>query len=211
MAAPRPRRWSRRAGAVGVDVADAAGGLVLTPGLRGIFKRPPDRQRRALGLGLRDVVGVGRHAKADDLGIDVRAAGERASSGSSTSMAAPSPSVMPSRSAENGRHEVGETTRIESHARRKPKVSGASYPPAIAAGACRAHHLEREADGVRARGAGGRNVQHRPADAQVDGDVAGARAGHGAHDGQWDARARCGYRDGGWRPRRRRGRHRRSR
>ena len=50
-------------------------------------------------------------------------------------MAAPSPSVMPSRSAEKGRQAVGETTRMESHARRKPKVSAASYPPAMAAGA----------------------------------------------------------------------------
>src|SRR6185437_3597288 len=43
---------------------------------------------------------------------------------------------MPSRSAANGLQAVGETTRMESHARRKPKVSAASYPPAIAATAC---------------------------------------------------------------------------
>src|ERR1700746_440419 len=48
-------------------------------------------------------------------------------------MAAPSPMVMPSRSAEKGRHWVGETTRMESQARRKPKVKGASWPPVMAA------------------------------------------------------------------------------
>ena len=42
---------------------------------------------------------------------------------------------MPSRSAANGLQLVGETTRIESHARKKPKVSAASYPPVMAAGA----------------------------------------------------------------------------
>src|SRR3984885_7799338 len=52
---------------------------------------------------------------------------------SMVSMAAPSPMVMPSRSAENGRHWVGGTTRMESQARRKPKVRGASWPPVIAA------------------------------------------------------------------------------
>src|SRR6202789_2828639 len=48
-------------------------------------------------------------------------------------MAAPSPMVMPAAAAEKGRHWVGETTRIESQARRKPKVSGASWPPVMAA------------------------------------------------------------------------------
>ena len=66
-------------------------------------------------------------------------------------MAAPSPSVMPSRSAENGRQAVGETTRIESHARRKPKVSGGLVTAGNGRGRhAGTHHLEREADGMRA-------------------------------------------------------------
>src|SRR3981189_2719158 len=52
---------------------------------------------------------------------------------SRVSMAAPSPMVMPSRSAEKGRHWGGGTTRMESQARREPKVNGASWPPVTAA------------------------------------------------------------------------------
>src|SRR5215831_226060 len=49
-----------------------------------------------------------------------------------TIMAAPSPSIVPLRSRENGRQTVGVTTRIASHAFRIPGLNVASLPPAIA-------------------------------------------------------------------------------
>jgi hypothetical protein len=55
-----------------------------------------------------------------------------ASQGSSTSMPAPSPRIMPWRSRENGRQVSGETTRMASQAFRMPKLNGASLPPANA-------------------------------------------------------------------------------
>ena len=54
------------------------------------------------------------------------------SSGSSTSIAPPSPRIIPLRSFENGRHVSGEITRIASHAFRKPMLKTASLPPVIA-------------------------------------------------------------------------------
>ncbi len=56
-----------------------------------------------------------------------------ASSGSSTSMAAPSPRISPLRSRENGRHVSGATMRMASHAFKNPRENGASEPPAMAA------------------------------------------------------------------------------
>src|SRR5215472_1205884 len=54
------------------------------------------------------------------------------SKGSSTSIAPPSPKIIPVRSFENGRHVSGDTTRIASQAFRHPKLNGASLPPASA-------------------------------------------------------------------------------
>ena len=71
-------------------------------------------------------MGVGGHAEAEDLGEDGGVAGAGGGEGFERRMAAPSARVMPSRSAEKGRQRVGETTRMESQARRKPRVSGAS-------------------------------------------------------------------------------------
>ncbi len=57
------------------------------------------------------------------------------SSGSRTSMAAPSPRIIPERLAEKGRQVSGLTTRIASQAFNPPRKSGASLPPAMARGA----------------------------------------------------------------------------
>ena len=100
-----------------------------------------------------------------------------------TSMALPSPRVMPSRLAAKGWHWVGETTRIESQARRKPKVSGASWPPVMAAETMPERTMwKASADGVGSGGAGGGDVQDGAGYAEVDGDVAGSGGGHGAGD-----------------------------
>ena len=55
------------------------------------------------------------------------------SSASIANTAAPSASVIPSRSSANGRHAVGETTWSPSHPFRKVSVSGASCAPVSAA------------------------------------------------------------------------------
>ncbi len=47
-----------------------------------------------------------------------------------------------------------------------------------------AHHLEGEADGVGAGGAGGGDVEGGAGDVVFDGDVAGSGGGHGANDGE---------------------------
>ncbi len=72
-----------------------------------------------------------------------------------------------------------------SQARRKPKVRGASWPPAMAAvDHAGADHVEGEADGVGSGGAGSGDGEDGAGDAEVDGDVAGSGVGHGADDGE---------------------------
>src|ERR1017187_8572669 len=90
-----------------------------------------------------------------------------ASSGSSTSMAAPSPRIMPRRSLENGRQVSGETTRMASQALRMPQLKGASLPPVMASG-----------------GTGGGNGEAGAGDAELHGNVGSAGVGHGLGDGQ---------------------------
>ncbi len=72
-----------------------------------------------------------------------------------------------------------------SQARRKPKVSGGF----VAAGDrgvdhAAANHLEGEADGVGAGGAGGGDIDGGADDLLVDGDVAGSGRGHSADDSE---------------------------
>jgi hypothetical protein len=130
------------------------------------------------------VVGVGGHAEAEDLGEDGGVAGQRRGEGFEDEHGAPSPRVMPSRSAENGRQAVGETTRMESQARRKPGERGF-----VATGDGGRTMPERTMWKARpmawvAGGAGGRDGEHRAGDAEVDGDVAAAGRGHGSGDGE---------------------------
>ena len=54
------------------------------------------------------------------------------SSASITSMAPPSPRIIPRRPLANGRQVSGEITRSASQARSRPKLNGASLPPVIA-------------------------------------------------------------------------------
>jgi hypothetical protein len=83
------------------------------------------------GRRLGDVERVRRHAEADDF-AEIAPRARAASSGSSTSMAAPSPRIRPRRSFENGRQVSGETTRMASHALRNPRLKTASLPPVMA-------------------------------------------------------------------------------
>ncbi len=108
-----------------------------------------------------------------------------ASSGSSTSMAAPSPRIMPRRSLENGRQVSGDTTRMASQAFRMPKLKGASLPPVIARSVIpAAHHPISLPDGVARRRAGRRDGEAGTGNAELHRDVAGARVGHRLGNGQ---------------------------
>ena len=107
------------------------------------------------------------------------------SSGSSTSIAAPSPRISPLRSMENGRQASGAITRIASQPRSVPNVMQASAPPVTAQSTCaRAHHLEGKADRMRRRGAGARHHESRAAQSAMHGDLARRRVHHQLRNGQ---------------------------
>ena len=129
----------RRRGAVRVDVVDLRAASM--PALSSAAPHHADRAVAVLGR-RGDVVRVGGHAVADDLGVDPRAARAAPSSSSSRiSTPAPSPMTKPSRSLSNGRlARSGSSLRVDS-ARIAPNpptpigVIAASEPPAIIASA----------------------------------------------------------------------------
>ena len=148
----------QRRRAVRVDVVHRVGGHA------GVGERLLHRLDRPVAVGRRvgDAIAAQRIAVAGQLGVDVRAASARGSHSSSTRKPAPSPSRKPLRVASNGRlarvrrvvvgreraeqAEPGQPDRVE---HRIETAGEHEIGPAAA------HHLERRADGLSARGAGG--------------------------------------------------------
>src|SRR5580704_13873034 len=94
-----------------------------------------------------------------------------ASSGSSTSIPAPSPKIIPRRSTQNGRQVSGATRRIASACDGDVRAAAAQQ-------------LQSHADGVIGRRAGGGKSERRAGEPELHGDVAGACVGHGARNGE---------------------------
>jgi hypothetical protein len=114
------------------------------------------------------VEGVGAHAEAGQLGIDLRAARFACSYSSSTSTPAPSPSTKPSRSLSQGRDAAGGIVVARGQRTRRREAADAQRRDR-ALGAAGDHHVgiavldqpRRLADAVQPGGAGGHDGEVR--------------------------------------------------
>ena len=176
----------RRRGRVRVDVDDVAGGQVA------LAQR---LLHRALGtgtgrVGLHDVVAVGGDAGAGELGVDLRAAGDRVLVRSpAPGSPAPSPSRKPSRSTSHGRDaRSGSSLRLlsASSARTRPAAAPVIEPSAPPATTMSARPSRIWSDGQRDRLVAGGARRHRRLDAgqraELEADVRGGRVRHQHRD-----------------------------
>ena len=134
---------------------------------------------------LGDVVGVGGHAEADDLGVDGGVAGLGGGEGFEGEHGC---AFADGHAVAVGGEGAALRGGDDAHAVPCSEEAEGEWGFVASGDGCFDHsgadHLEGEADGVGSGGAGGGDVEDGAGDAEVDGDVAGAGGGHGAGDGE---------------------------